>query len=126
MAGGAAFGPGGAIALPLIGTVSKRLAERLTVNSARMADAVIRSGKDGRRLAAAYMQNTPRRLRDPRELAQLLMKPGVDVDSLGGLSELTDSAIRWSRNYRNAAATAATAAAQGQAQAGQPSQPSGL
>ena len=120
-AAGAVFGPGGAIALPLIGTVSKRLAARMTEGSARMADAMIRAGKDSRRIAAAYLQNTPRRLRDPRELAQLLMKPGVDPAALAGMGEFTDSAIRWSRTYADAAATAATAATQGAA-AGPPSQ----
>lgn len=75
-------GPVGAIAVPIIGTVSKRLAERLTKNNAKFADAVIRAGTSGQRIVDAYLKNTPIADRKPQELAQLLARPQVKITDI--------------------------------------------
>jgi hypothetical protein len=72
----------GVVALPLIGETSKVLAKRLMLNKGKFADAVIRSGKDAKKITAAYLDNTPKELFDPKELAQLLMKKDIDLSVL--------------------------------------------
>ena len=78
----------GAILVPAIGQVSKKLAQRLTNNNAKMADAIVRSGKKGRDIAKAYMQNTPKELRSPTELKELLLAREVPKKIL---IEMTDN-----------------------------------
>ena len=82
VAGGAAIGGApGAVAVPLIGQVSKSLAQRLTRNNAQFADQIIRAGKNGKQIALAYVKNTPKSQRSAAELTQLLMRNGVDIES---------------------------------------------
>ena len=82
VAGGAAVGgPGGAVAVPMIGQVSKTLAQRLTRNNAAFADQVIRAGRDGQKIALAYIRSTPKSQRSVAELTELLMRPGVSIDA---------------------------------------------
>lgn len=72
-------GPVGAVTVPLIGQVSKKLAKRLTNGQAEFADQVIRAGNNANKITRAYIKNTPTKLRDPAELAQLLMKQDIDL-----------------------------------------------
>lgn len=81
-AGAAMFGTAGAVAVPLIGNVSRKLAQRLTLRNAKFADDVIRAGKDAQKITRAYMKNTPKKLRSPEELSQLLMRRDIPLDSL--------------------------------------------
>ncbi len=78
-AGAYAGGPGGAVAVPLVGQVSKALVRRLTGNRARFAQDVIKAGKDWKRVVSAYMRNTPKAQRDPQELKELLMRPEINL-----------------------------------------------
>jgi hypothetical protein len=75
-------GAAGGMAVPVIGTVSRRLAKRLTDNHAKFADQVVRAGSDAGRIAKAYLKNTPVELRDPSELAQLLMRQDIKISEL--------------------------------------------
>ena len=77
--GGAVGGIAGSIIVPVIGQVSRKLAQRLTRSNAEFADQVIRAGKDAKLITIAYLDNTPKKLRDPAELSELLMRPDIDL-----------------------------------------------
>lgn len=80
VAGGAAIGgPAGAVAVPMIGQMSKNLAQRLTRNNAVFADQIVRAGRNGKQIALAYIRNTPKAQRSAAELTELLMRPGIDL-----------------------------------------------
>lgn len=81
-AGGAALGIGastGAIIVPAIGTVSRKLAQKLTANNARLAQAVVKAGKNGPRIIAEYMRAVAKADRDPIELGELLKRPEIGL-----------------------------------------------
>lgn len=83
VAGGAAIGgPAGAVAVPLIGQLSRSFAQRLTQKGAEGADLIVRAGKDGLAITKAYMKITPPKQRDARELTELLLRPEINVGSL--------------------------------------------
>ena len=83
--GGAAIaGPGGAVAVPLLGQVSKKLAQTLTKNNAELSDAIVRSGRDGTALVKAYMKSVPAKDRNAQELGQILLKRNADTSKLQG------------------------------------------
>lgn len=85
VAGGAAVGgPIGAVAVPLVGQVSRNLAQRMTVNNAMFADQVIRAGKDAKKIAQAYNRNTPKAERSAAELSELLMSKDIDISKIDG------------------------------------------
>jgi hypothetical protein len=71
---GAAFGgPVGAVAVPVVGQTSRKLAQIMTRKGAEFTDAFVRAGKNGRKIVEAYIRNTPRAQRSSAELAELLM-----------------------------------------------------
>lgn len=80
--GAAAFGAPGAVAVPLMGQVSKNLAQRLTRNNAELADSIVRSGKDGKKIARLYMSSVPKSQRNPQDLAQILLNRNADLTAL--------------------------------------------
>jgi hypothetical protein len=85
VAGGAAIGGApGAVAVPLIGQVSRNLAQKLTRRNAELSNLIVRAGKDGRKVVDAYMKSVPAKERSVSELTELLMRPDV---SLKGLSK---------------------------------------
>jgi len=79
---GAAGGTGAAAAVPIVGQLSGALSQRMTLNNARMANSIIRAGKNGTRIASAYVRNTPANQRNASELAELLLKNKVSVDNI--------------------------------------------
>ena len=114
VAGGSlAFGGPGAVVLPAVGAVSKSLAERMARGNAKFLDDVIRSGRDGNRIVAAYVRNTRRAQRNPQELAQLLMQTDVDLSALRGTDDLVVEAASLARQTRNALQAATGAAGAG-------------
>jgi hypothetical protein len=76
---GASLGTPAAIAVPVIGQVSQKLAVRLTRGKAEFADALIRAGKNGDQVVRAYLLHTPAKQRDVGELTELLMRPDIDL-----------------------------------------------
>lgn len=83
VAGGAAVGGApGAVAVPVIGQVSRNLAQRLTRKNAEFASQIVRSGKDGKKIVDAYIRNTPKEQRDVGELTQLLINQKADVSKI--------------------------------------------
>jgi hypothetical protein len=83
VAGGAAIGgPAGAVAVPLVGQLSRTLAQKLTRNNAIGADLIVRAGKDGKKVVAAYMKTTKPAERSISELTELLLRPEISLKSL--------------------------------------------
>lgn len=83
VAGGAAVGGApGAVAVPLLGQLSRNLAQRLTRKNAEFASQVVRAGKDGKKIAAAYVKNTPKSQRSSEELTQILVNTKADLSGI--------------------------------------------
>lgn len=76
-AGAAVGGPAGAVAVPLIGQVSRGLAQKLTRNNAEMVSQIVRSGKDATGITRAYLAATPANKRSAMDLSELLLKMGA-------------------------------------------------
>lgn len=115
VAGGSAIGgTAGALIVPVVGLVSRRLAERLTKGGADFANQVIRAGKDANKITKAYLRHVPPAQRSPDELSQLLMRQDIDLDipvvSAGRIYEDAASIARQSRAANTTGAGIATAA----------------
>lgn len=96
LAGAVTGSTGVAAAVPLIGQVSGALAQRLTLNNSRMANAIVRAGRNGANIARIYSRNTPASQRNPEELAELLLANRVPVETLrlrNAPSLLADAAV---------------------------------
>lgn len=91
-AGFATGNPVAAAAVPLVGQVSGRLAERMTLNNAKMANEIIRAGKNATKIAQVYTKNTPKIAQEASELAELFIKNQVPVDTLKSQNPLIQSA----------------------------------
>lgn len=80
---GAATGSGIAAAtVPLFGQMSGALAQRMTLNNAKMANAMVRAGKNANIIANIYVRNTPKAQRSATELAELFIKNKVPLEKL--------------------------------------------
>lgn len=78
VAGGAAVGGGaGAVAVPLVGQVSKNLAQKLTRNNAEMVSQLVRAGKDSTAITKLYISSVPAKERSAYELSELLLTIGA-------------------------------------------------
>jgi hypothetical protein len=75
VAGGAAIGgSAGAVAVPLVGQLSKNLAQKLTRNNADFVSELVRSGKDSTAITKAYIRSVPAKDRSAYDLSELLIK----------------------------------------------------
>lgn len=109
-AGAAIGGPVGAVMVPAIGQVSRKLAQRMTAKNAEFADQVIRSGSNARKITEAYMNNTPKPQRSAQELSELLMSKDIDLSNLPS-TDLASQAAELA-TQRKAQLTSALAAGQ--------------
>jgi len=83
VAGGATIGgPAGAVAVPLIGQLSRTLANKLTTKGAMGADLVVKAGSNGLDVVKAYMKAVPIKQRKPQELTELLLRPDISLEGL--------------------------------------------
>lgn len=80
--GGMIAGPTGAVAIPAVGQVSRKLAQRLTRQKADFLDVIVRAGDNADGIARAYLDKTPKGARSTKELAELLMRREIDLDPL--------------------------------------------
>jgi len=81
--GAFAFGGGvGAVAVPVLGTLSKKLGLRLARNAGRGASAIVKAGNNGAEVVKAYIKVTPRKQLDSKELTELLLRPDVSIKGL--------------------------------------------
>ena len=80
VAGGvAAAGPGGGVAVPLIGQGFKKLAQGLTVKNARLANELIKAGADGNKIINAYFKAVPKSQRTTKDLTALLIEGNANA-----------------------------------------------
>ena len=81
-------GTGGVLAGTAVALASgaKQVARVMTKNNAKLADATVRAGKNGRRIVAAYMKHTPKASRSPEQLAGLLLEGRVPLAQVKTLS----------------------------------------
>lgn len=79
---GAAGGPGAAAAVPIVGQISGALSERMTLNNAKMAQDIIKAGKNSAAILSAYVRNTPKAQQSAAEVAQLLLRNKVPVSNI--------------------------------------------
>ena len=82
LAGAATGSSMAAAAVPLIGQVSGALAQRMTLNNAKMAQNIIRAGKNGNLISNIYIKATPAAERTASELAELFIKNEVPLQSI--------------------------------------------
>lgn len=80
--GGAVGGGFGAIAVPVVGTVARKIAQNITRNKANFIDTIVKAGNDGELIAKTYLQAVPKAKRSLSELAELLSDPNIDLDPL--------------------------------------------
>jgi hypothetical protein len=80
-AAGAVLGTPGAVAVPIIGQVSKQLAQRLTQGNAKFAQQVVNAGNNAEQITKAYVRNTPKGQRSSIELSELLLRNEVDLNT---------------------------------------------
>lgn len=109
-AGAAVAGAPGAVIVPLVGQISKKLAQRMTQKNAEFANQVIRAGKNAREITQAYIRNTPKSKRSAQELSELLQRPDIDLNDIPGVDIATQAAALAAEN-RAALAAGATAGA---------------
>lgn len=67
---------------PVIGQVSRKFAQKATKAAAQNVEALIRGGAKGRDIAKAYLKAIPKGKRSVKELSDLLLSSGSDVDDL--------------------------------------------
>ena len=83
IAGGAAVGgPVGAVAVPVIGQVSRKLAQKLTRNNAELADIIVRAGNNAEKITKSYLEKVPKSMRSSAELSELLARPDISVNNI--------------------------------------------
>lgn len=81
-AGGAVGGVGGAFVLPAVGQAGKVVAQKMTKNKAIFLDSLTRAGKDGEKIASAYLTTVPKAERNVKNLSLLLSDPNIDLTNL--------------------------------------------
>lgn len=83
VAGGAAIGgPVGAVTVPLVGQVSRKLAQKLTRGKAEFADIIVRAGENADEIVKAYLRKVPKAQRTSAELSELLLRPDIAIADL--------------------------------------------
>jgi hypothetical protein len=80
--GGAIGGQAGAAAIPFIGQLSRKAAQRSTVKNAKLSDAIVRARNNGKQITEAYLRLTPKGKRSISELSDILTDPSVNIDGL--------------------------------------------
>ena len=83
--GGLGYGLGGstgALLVPVAGTASKAIAQKLTRNKAKFARDMVAAGKDGSEITRAYLQAVPKSKRNANDLSNLLADPEVDLKTI--------------------------------------------
>ena len=109
-AGGFALGGGvGAVAVPIIGTVSRSLSEKLTKGGAKFAESIVKSGPNSTRIVKEYLKHVPKSQRSTEELMELLMRPDVNLSAFKETGDsLIDNAVFFAKNLQKSATTATT------------------
>lgn len=114
---GAMFGSGGAaigaLTVPALGQIAKKTAQRITLKNTKLADDLIRAGKNANEVTKAYLKNTPISERSVSNLTDLLLDPnlrGVDVIRSTSNKTVSDAVFFVNEIKRRSKQTASTAA----------------
>lgn len=76
-------GPSGLIVIPMLGKFSAKMTTKLLDKNLDYADAVFRAGEDGMKITTAWRKKNPDpKVRDTRELGELLAQPHVKLKNL--------------------------------------------
>ena len=103
-----------AIGAITVGTIAKEVAKKITRNRAGFLDTVTRAGKDGERIAKAYLTAVPKSKRSVSDLSDLLLDTNIDLGSLEKAgSDLVQDAIKSARFKRELLQATATAGVAG-------------
>ena len=78
LAGSAVLGP----VTPVVGQISRGLAQRSTKQAAALSDALVKAGPNGKRITEAYLKTTKPKQRSASDLSQLFLDSGADIDEL--------------------------------------------
>lgn len=97
-AGVAIGGPLG-VAVPAVGFVSRKLADKLARGDADFAKAVVAAGDDGREIVRQYLKNVPKKQRDSTELTELLLNQGASLDDIRSNLALVEEAVGNAKNF---------------------------
>lgn len=87
---GGALGLGaGGLAIPVIGTISKKIAKGLTTGKAEFLSTMSKAGTDAEKIAKAYLSVVPKAKRSVSDLADLLSDPKIDLTTLETIATRT-------------------------------------
>lgn len=87
--------------LPFIGEVSDTLVSKLAKNNAKLANDLLRAGNRGRKIARAYFEGVPSKLRTTEDLAELLQNPAIDLSTIPK-TRFTEEALKKAEQLRKA------------------------
>ena len=95
---GSFFGPVGAavgaITIPALGQIAKSTAQRLTLNSTKYADDLVRAGNNAKAITRAYLKNTPISNRNVSDLTDLLLQQDLDLNSIKSLPKSAEGTAK--------------------------------
>lgn len=97
----------GAVLLPTVGKISQGFAEKITRNNAALANRVVRAGSDAEGIAKAYLSSVPKEQRNVEELAQLFMRPDVNLNKASTDIAIEAAKIARKERQKQLAGTAA-------------------
>jgi hypothetical protein len=102
-----------AIGAITVGTIAKEVAKKITRNRAGFLDTITRAGKDGERIAKAYLTAVPKSKRRVSDLSDLLLDADINLGSLekAGNDLIQDAvkAARFKRELLQASTTSVVA-----------------
>ncbi|GAG37727.1 unnamed protein product, partial [marine sediment metagenome] len=104
----------GGIIIPVVGSISKSIAKKLTTGKANFLTTMTRAGTDAEKIAKAYLSTVPKAKRSVKDLADLLSDPKVDISILETIANKTiQDALDLAKGRRqiNLAAAAASGSA---------------
>ena len=78
-----------AIGAVTTGTIAKQIANKLARGNANFLKTTQLAGKDGKRIAKAYLSSTPKNKRSISDLSDLLIDPDVDLSLLENVANET-------------------------------------
>lgn len=110
--GGPVGGAIGFVAVPALGSFSAKMAQKMIMNNGEFASALVRSGKDGTKIAREYFKSVPVKDRNVRDLTELLMMSEGKVSNFGdaGMRKILKDAVFISGELKKAGQTSFMAA----------------
>jgi hypothetical protein len=95
---GSMFGPAGAavgaVTVPLLGQIAKKTAQKLTLNSTKYADDLVRAGKNAKAITRTYLKHTPAAKRNVNDLTDLLLQQDLDLNSIKALPKSAEGTAK--------------------------------